>query len=78
MFARKWHCFSDDYEAVAHPITIEIAHGHLGVDRNSSRDTGDSMEQSMYGTKRIADASAGCAPQLPLLLRRLRSSGTLS
>ena len=29
MFARKWHCFSDDYEAVAHPITIEIAHGHL-------------------------------------------------
>ena len=31
MFARKWHCFSDDYEAVAHLITIEIAHGHLGL-----------------------------------------------
>ena len=29
MFARDWHCFSDDYEAVAYPITIEIAHGHL-------------------------------------------------
>ena len=29
MFARKWHCFFDDYEAVAHLITIEIAHGHL-------------------------------------------------
>ena len=29
MLARKRHCFSDDYEAVAHLITIEIAHGHL-------------------------------------------------
>jgi len=28
MFAREWHCFSDDYEAVAHPITIDIAHGN--------------------------------------------------
>jgi len=32
MFARDWHCFSDDYEAVAHPITIEITHGHLEID----------------------------------------------
>ena len=33
MLARKRHCFSDDYEAVAHLITIEIAHGHLDSGR---------------------------------------------
>jgi len=29
MFARKRHCFSEDSAAVAHPITIAIAHSHL-------------------------------------------------
>ena len=37
MFARERHCFFDGYEAVAHPITIEIAHGHLVVARHRRR-----------------------------------------
>ena len=31
VFARERHCFSEDSAAVAHPITIEIAHGHLDI-----------------------------------------------
>ena len=47
MFAREWHCFSDDYE-VAHPITIEIAHGHLA--RRSWHDAA----HRKFGTRNVA------------------------
>jgi len=36
LFARERHCFSEDSAAVAHPITIEIAHGDLDTSSRTS------------------------------------------